>query len=186
MTIYSLSNPPKGCYTYAYIRDDGSPYYIGKGTHKRAWRHCKRDLIKPPVDRSKILILEANLSEVGALALERRYIRWYGRIDDSSGCLRNRTDGGQGGSFPGNLNGMYGKPWSPEQSKIIAERNTGIGNGMFNKKHTDATRKKMSENHTRSCLGKRLFTDLDGMRRYMLPTDPRIIEFGLVPVVGSV
>jgi hypothetical protein len=40
--------------------------------------------------------LESNLSEIGALALERRLIEIWGRISNGSGILRNRCDGGQG------------------------------------------------------------------------------------------
>jgi hypothetical protein len=80
-------------YVYAYLRPDGSPYYIGKGTGNRT---TQKHSVKIPKDKSRIVFLEKNLSNVGACALERRYIEWYGRKNNGSGILRNVTAGGDG------------------------------------------------------------------------------------------
>jgi len=105
-------------YVYAYLRKDGSPYYIGKGKDKRV---IGRHHVTVPRDRSRIVFLEQNLSEVGALSIERRMIQWYGRKDLGTGILHNRTNGGDGVSLPGKLNGMYGRTHSPAARAKIKE-----------------------------------------------------------------
>lgn len=84
-------------YVYAYISQRTKlPYYIGKGKDDRITQNHFH--IPVPKDKSRIVFLETNLTELGAFALERRYIKWYGRRNDSSGILLNRADGGSGAS----------------------------------------------------------------------------------------
>lgn len=130
MTIYSKKDPLR-FYVYAYMRDDGTPYYIGKGSGNRIISKHKNE-IRPPKNKNNIIILEKNLSDIGALAIERRMIRWYGRQDLGTGILRNKTDGGEGTS--GN--------------KHSIETRTKLSNLAIGRTHTSITKQKISEKLT--------------------------------------
>jgi hypothetical protein len=82
-------------YTYAYLREDGTPYYIGKGRGNRAYFPHRRK-IPTPADKSRILILKKNLTESEAFRHEKYIIFVLGKKSDGTGCLRNFTDGGEG------------------------------------------------------------------------------------------
>ena len=125
-------------YVYAWVRGDGTPYYIGKGTGYRATSPRKKG-VKPPKDKSRIIIMESGLTELGAFALERRYIKWYGRKDNESGILLNRTDGGEGVSgrnASGEKNNFYGKTHTPEVRKRISKANLGQNNHFYGNSYT--------------------------------------------------
>ena len=85
----------KKYYTYAYLREDRTPYYIGKGTENRAFKRSKTD-IKPPIDKSRVIFLKQQLTEEEAFKHEIYMIAVFGRKDLGTGILRNLTDGGEG------------------------------------------------------------------------------------------
>jgi hypothetical protein len=88
---------PKRFYTYAYLREDGTPYYIGKGSGKRANRKSKKE-VKQPKDKLRIIFLKTNLTEEESFKHEKYMISVFGRKDLGTGILRNKTDGGDGSS----------------------------------------------------------------------------------------
>jgi hypothetical protein len=89
-------------YTYIWVREDGTPWYIGKGSGKRAWQRCKGHWA--PKDPSLIFV-QYWPDEETAFAFEIYLIDFWGRIDLGTGCLRNRTDGGE------NPPVTFSKPW---------------------------------------------------------------------------
>jgi hypothetical protein len=122
----------KEYYTYAYLREDGTPYYIGKGKNGRAYVKNRRT--KPPKDRNRIIFLKKNLSEDEALKHEKYMIDVLGRKDLGTGILHNRTDGGEG---------TFRRVISDEEREKMRQRE--IGNkrslGLI---HTEETKQKIS------------------------------------------
>lgn len=137
-------------YVYAYLRESNlTPYYIGKGKDTRAWD--KDHSVVVPTDPNRIVILESNLTEIGALALERRMISWYGRKDLGTGILRNRTAGGDGaaGIIPWNKDVKIGSYLSEQGRKKISVSNKGIPKNHGDKVSAGLKGKPKSEDHKR-------------------------------------
>lgn len=85
----------KNYYTYAYLRLDGTPYYIGRGKGRRAF--AKNHTVPPPT-RDRVLFLKTGLTFAESVDHERYMIAVLGRKDLGTGILRNLTDGGEGTS----------------------------------------------------------------------------------------
>jgi hypothetical protein len=79
-------------YTYLWLREDGTPYYVGKGSGNRAF--VRRSHRFPPPPRDRILIQEFP-DELSTFAAEVFLIEFYGREDLGKGRLLNLTDGGE-------------------------------------------------------------------------------------------
>ena len=81
-------------YVYAYLREDGTPYYIGKGHEGRMDQKHNNVGIPPKNRRVK---LKENLIEEEALQYEMELIKKYGRKGlDEGGILRQTSIGGEG------------------------------------------------------------------------------------------
>jgi hypothetical protein len=181
MSIYSKLNSPSGFYVYAYLREDGTPYYIGKGSGARAFQphRTKHGGVHTPKEKHRILFLEQNLTEVGAFALERRYIKWYGRKDLGTGILHNKTNGGEGAGgairsieFRQHASQtLTGKKKTPEHiANVVAARLTSSkarGYVAWNKGLPNAMKgKKLGPKHKVICPHCGLEGGFNAMKRY--------------------
>ena len=139
-------------YVYVYLREDGSPYYVGQGKDDR-WKkpHCCE---VPPRERVKFLY--ENLTKEEVCCIEMDLIDKYGRLNDGTGILENLTDGGEVGN-PGLIHSEETKkilsqkssrPRSMESRKKQSISVTGEGNHFYGKTHSEETRKKMRKPKT--------------------------------------
>lgn len=122
-------------YLYAYLRVDYSPYYIGKGSGKRAFSKCRGE-IRPPKDKTRIVILANNLNEDAAFNYESMLIKLFGRKDIGTGILRNKSEGGKGNSGWRATEDQKANHYMkrPEWRKIQSERSSGDKNPLFGKR----------------------------------------------------
>ena len=114
-------------YTYAYLREDGTPYYIGKGKAGRINNTLHN--IHLPVKEERRIFLKKNLTDEQARKHEIYMIAVLGRKDLGTGILRNMTDGGEG---------CAGRVLSEETKKKLSDSHKG-------RKKSEAHRKALSE-----------------------------------------
>jgi hypothetical protein len=131
-------------YTYAYLREDGTPYYIGKGKNRRSFDRKGHTVFVPSKDR--ILFLKKNLTEEQSIQHEIYMISVFGRKDLGTGILHNRTDGGDGCSgyrhtenHKNKIRQKQLKRWNEEERNKIR----GENNHFYGKKHSEDTKKKI-------------------------------------------
>ena len=144
---------------YCAENEDTHKLYIGQTIftlEERANQHLKDSLKKNGTNgrfansiykhgplKFKWRVLDATAEDKIELdALEEHYICNYKTYLEENGY--NRTRGGGGTQLFGELNGMWKNPLNKE------------ANGMYGKKHTEETRKKMSESQkgNKNCVGR--------------------------------
>jgi hypothetical protein len=125
--------PKTQFYTYLWLREDGTPYYVGKGKGRRAYRGEAHGVHCPP-NPVNIIVQEFE-RESDALFSEVFLIEFYGRQDLGTGCLRNRTKGGDGQS------GLVHTEATKQKMRESHLRNKVKEHHL----HTDETKRRMSE-----------------------------------------
>ncbi len=147
-------------YTYMWLREDGTPYYVGKGTHRR-YRRMRRGLACPPMER---VLIQEFLTNEDALFAEMFLIAIYGRKDIGTGILINRTDGGEGGT---------GTKHSEEWRKAVGKKLQGNKNSLGHKRSDEYKR-----NVARTSIGRKI-SDEAVMRRQFTRYGPNYKPKGL-------
>lgn len=107
-------------YVYEYLREDNTPYYIGKGCRDRAFKKQGHTVPLPP--KNRIRFIAENLTEPQAKELEIKLIAKYGRKDLGTGILRNLTNGGEGSSGRVATDSMKQKIKEARAKQIISEQ----------------------------------------------------------------
>jgi hypothetical protein len=130
-------------YVYEYLREDGTPYYIGKGRDNRAFTKQGHTVPVPPKDR--IRFIKENLTDKEAKDLEIKLIAKYGRKDLGTGILRNMTNGGEGSSGRVATNQMIQKLKEARKKQVTTEETREkMRKAHTGRVHSEETKKKMA------------------------------------------
>ena len=143
----------KNYYVYEYLREDGTPYYVGKGKNNRAYVNNRS--IPKPLDTNRIKLVKTELTEQEAFDLEIALILTYGRKDLGTGILRNMTNGGEGVSgrvtkpetIEKRISKNKGKKRTLEQKHRMSLAQKGKAPTTFTEEQKAVISKKISESH---------------------------------------
>lgn len=122
-------------YVYIWHRNDGTPFYVGAGKNSRYKSYQRRNshtlnIVKKlggMMQFQKSIIAVQDIEH--AFNLEKQLIKKFGRKDLGTGCLSNKTDGGEG---------TTNKIVSKKTKKSVTEANK-------KREWSQQTRKRMSE-----------------------------------------
>jgi len=130
-------------YTYAYLREDGTPYYIGRGKHNKLSKYKRMNeryghYINLP-EKNRRIVLKDNLTLEEANRHEEYLIAVIGKKSDGTGILRNIISGGSGGSYRGRKLSESTKNKMRESMKRRWESGefTGTKGLSFNRRKSD-------------------------------------------------
>ncbi len=110
----------------------GHHVWLSKHPQHKQFGHLHAAIAKYGVDSFTFHVIEVCATEQNAFDGERFWISYYETLDPLHGY--NKQDGGLGGFA-----------WSPEMRERMSEVRKGAANGMFSKKHSDESRRRMSE-----------------------------------------
>jgi hypothetical protein len=130
-------------YSYLWLREDGTPYYVGKGTRNRVYE--KHRVRRPS---KEYIVMQEFEREEDAFFAEKFLIALYGRLDKGTGLLSNLTDGGEGVSGRLITEGTRQKLSDLHKGlKHTEEARQKIRNAKLGHVVTEETRRKMSAMH---------------------------------------
>lgn len=162
-------------YTYAWLREDGTPYYIGKGKGKRSHSSDRQNgRLHRPKDLNRIIYLKKDLTEEEAFRHERYMIYIHPN-------LHNLTEGGEGTSgykhtpeqIENNRRAQTGKVMSAESSRKKSEAMKRLYSEGKRKMSPDHKQKLIDANHKRKRTSK--YNDgLTPQQRYVLRNKEKV------------